>query len=189
MKRLWLFLAVAGLTYAFGQPQTNKEPLVGVAPNVDSLSLYIGTTEIRSNRGPMIDKMNRLVGNPLGSAYCAAAQSWALTVTKAQYPKIRTGLATKFITSRSIPAALAKTLRIPNGYLVIWRKGATIFGHAGAVVGWDNGIIYTIEANTSPSNRGSQREGDGIWYKTRRIDPYDYFRIVFFTPVEWSVAQ
>ena len=41
--------------------------------------------------------------------------------------------------------------------------------HIGFLVEVKNGIYYTIEGNTSPSNRGSQENGDGVWNKQRKL--------------------
>ena len=41
----------------------------------------------------------------------------------------------------------------------------------------------TVEGNTSSGRAGSQRDGDGVWARTRCVSPGSYFRIVGFVPV------
>ena len=97
---------------------------------------------------------------------------------------IRSGLAARFITARSIRAseALRGVKRVPPGTVVIWRRGNGPFGHAGFVVSWDGASGETVEGNTSSGQAGSQRDGDGVWRRQRRITPGSYFRIVSFSP-------
>lgn len=147
---------------------------------------YVGITEQKPNRGPQIDKWNTHAGVPLGSSYCAAFISFVLDSANVEYPTVRSALAQKYITDKSIKATdvLAGYQEIPAGYLVIWKKGGTWMGHIGITASkWENNIGLTIEANTSPTNKGDQRNGDGVWKKQRRIDPTAYFRITHFTPV------
>jgi len=72
------------------------------------------------------------------------------------------------------------------GDIVVWRKGNTIFGHAGIVLEWNGACGKTIEANTSSGVYGSQADGDGVWIRERCIEPGNYFRIVSFTPVMYQ---
>jgi hypothetical protein len=71
------------------------------------------------------------------------------------------------------------------GDIIVWKKGNTIFGHAGIVLEWDGACGKTIEANTSSGVYGSQADGDGVWIRERCIEPGNYFRIVSFTPVTY----
>lgn len=150
---------------------------------------WTGQTEAKPNRSPLIDSINRYVGNPLGSSYCAATVVYALHLAGATYPTERTGLASRLITKRSISAkkVLMGVQSIPAGSIIIWRKGETIFGHAGFVVEtWQGATGKTWEANTSPGKQGDQRNGDGMYYRTRTIYPLEYFRITHFTPVSYD---
>lgn len=145
---------------------------------VDSADKYLHVREIAENRSPDIDKWNRYVGNPLGSSYCAAFVS-----NMVKQPHLKTGLATKLIKRNSVKSDdVLKGAIIEPGWIVIWRKGNSVFGHAGIVVSWNKKSGTTIEANTS-AGKGSQSNGDGVYVRSRRIDPFSYFRITHFTPV------
>jgi hypothetical protein len=177
-KVLWIGMALAvglnGLSV--------NERVILVAEN------YIGVEETAgANRHPEIDKWNTRLGLPLGSSYCAAFVSFVLDSAEVKTPAIRTGVAQQFITKQSISATKvsAGTVTIPAGSLVIWKRGNTWQGHVGITVAdWKGPTGYTIEANTSPSDAGSQSNGDGVYRKIRRIDPTAYLRITHFTIVE-----
>lgn len=69
------------------------------------------------------------------------------------------------------------------GDLVIWARGNTIYGHIGFVLyDWNGDRGWTIEANTS-SGKGSQYDGDGVYKRLRKIEPFNYFKIIGFVEV------
>lgn len=149
---------------------------------------FEGVVEVKPNSSPEIDRWLRYVGLNPGYAYCAAYVSYCIGTSEVAYPKLKTARAQNFITSRSIDAR--KVLRgettIPEGYIVVWKQGETLFGHVGFTTrSWIGSTGTTIEANTSSSSRGSQREGEGVYQKTRHIIPTSAFRITHFTPVEY----
>jgi len=78
---------------------------------------------------------------------------------------------------------LLGTKIIPDGSLIIWEKGSTISGHIGFVEKWNKISGKTIEGNTSSGKVGSQSDGDGVYVRTRYIEPANYFRITSFTLV------
>lgn len=129
------------------------------------------------------------VGLKPPSPYCAAAVSAWIGWAGVDYPKIKTGLASNFITKKSIPASkvLVGLVKVPPGTIVIWRRGDTIFGHVGLVRSeWSGKDGETIEANTSSGIRGSQSDGDGIYNRKRSIAPDNPFRITHFTLVSYG---
>ena len=160
--------------------------------HLDTALAYVGTVERGgANRGPRVERFLRSVGLGPGQPWCAAYVSYVLDAAGVRAPLdgrrrvIRSGLAARFITARSIRAseALRGVRRVPPGAVVIWRKGNGPYGHAGFAVAWDGASGETVEGNTSSGRAGSQRDGDGVWRRQRRITPGSYFRIVSFTPV------
>jgi len=154
---------------------------------------YEGTTELTGNNdGIEIEKFLSNVGLSKGNPYCAAFISYILDETpNIKEPTIRTALASKFITKKSISAndvLLGK--EIPPGSIMIFQKGNTIFGHAALVESQEsNSEFSTIEANTKPGPYGNQRDGDGIWFREREIQPANYFRITEFTLVAYNPLE
>ena len=176
-----------------GEPPEVGEVVRTRPAHVDTALAYVGTVERGgANRGPRVERFLRSVGLGPGQPWCAAYVRYVLDAAGVRAPLdgrrrvIRSGLAARFITARSIRAseALRGTKRVPPGSVVIWRKGNGPFGHAGIAVAWDGAAGETVEGNTSSGRAGSQRDGDGVWRRQRRITPGSYFRIVSFTPVD-----
>jgi hypothetical protein len=175
-----LFTCWAMLLSSVGLSQTPKHLEIALS--------YVGVTEVKPNSSPEIDMWLKYVGLNPGYAYCAAYVSYCIGTANVREPKIRTARAQSFITSKSIPASkvLRGEVEIPIGSIVIWKNGNTMFGHVGFnTIEWRGATGETVEANTSSSNRGNQREGEGVYLKKRRIVPTEVFRITHFTLVHY----
>lgn len=181
---------------ALARPEAG-ELAVGIAAG------YVGTVEEGVNRGPVVERFQRAVGIPPGSAWCAAFVGFVLGEAERQsgrrlVPAERSGVATAYLGQESVRArdVLRGVARPPVGSLVVWRRGATWRGHVGFVLRDDNATVRgpawtlrcgrTIEGNTSSGVGGSQADGDGVWERVRCIQPGSYFRIVAFTPVRYG---
>lgn len=171
------------LLWAFVLPRADAQ---GMPAYMDTALSYVGTTEQAPNQGPAIDRFLSDVHLQPGNPYCAAFVSYSLDAAgNVLSPTVRSGLATNFITARSIPSRLVLrgTVSIPTGAILIFRKGQTIHGHTGFVIVWAKSEGITVEANTSPDRSGNQSDGGGVWIRHRAIQPANYFRITDFTPV------
>jgi hypothetical protein len=148
-------------------------------------SLYVGHQETSANRSDLIDHWNRRLGLPAGSNYCASFLAFVLDSAQVDYPTVRSGVAQHYITRQSIPAThVIHGREIPAGHIAVWKRGNTWMGHVEIVrEDWKGGSGLTIGANTTPGTAGDQRQGNGVYKRTRRIDQTAYFRITHFTPV------
>tara|TARA_R110000868_G_scaffold176609_1_gene414471 strand:- start:8151 stop:8600 length:450 start_codon:yes stop_codon:yes gene_type:complete len=149
----------------------------------------VGVQEFGNNEGPEIEMFLASVHLGKGNPYCAAYVSFCLAqATPGPYnPTVRSGLARKFKTRDAVKASLVlRGLEVKPGWIVGWEKGNTVYGHLGIVIKWDGQCGETVEANTSSGTFGSQRDGDGVWIRKRCIEPGNYFRITWFTPVEYE---
>lgn len=155
--------------------------------HLDTALKYSWVREVKPNRSPQIDYWNKHVGNPLGASYCGAFAGNAIKVCSA--PKVKSGLAQNYY--RKAPDSLRFSAgdvlkgkqKVKAGDLVIWARGSTIYGHiAIALYDWDGAQGWTIEGNTS-AGAGSQYDGDGVFIRYRKIQPYSYFRIIGFVRV------
>ena len=163
---------------------------------------YVGTVEEGVNEGEAVERFQRAVGIPPGSAWCAAFVGFVLNEAEHRsgrrvVPTVRSGVATTYVGRESVRArdVLRGVARPPVGALVVWRRGATWRGHIGFVLRDDNAAArgpdwylrcgHTVEGNTSSGAGGSQADGDGVWERLRCIQPGSYFRIVAFTPVRY----
>lgn len=150
---------------------------------------YKGITEVEKNTGPEIDRFLENLGLDSGLNYCAAFVSYVLDQADIESPPVRSGVAQHFITDRSIESkqVLRGAVTIPEGDIIVWKRGNSWQGHTGFVVGeWAGASGLTIEANTTPGPLGDQRRGQGIYKRERTIEPANYFRITHFTPVKYS---
>ncbi|MEM8485564.1 MAG: CHAP domain-containing protein [Bacteroidota bacterium] len=152
-----------------------------------------------SNRGPDVEKFLAAVdlfpskdrfGKWHSFPYCAAFVSYCLDEAgDVALPLVRSAGARKFITRNSIESriVLRGGTRIEPGTLVIWARNARDprdpSGHIGFVIDWEGQAGTTVEANTTSGKQGSQREGDGVYFRKRMLSPGSAFRITHFTPV------
>lgn len=180
MKAFFFIAIILMPEKAFPRTPTINERVVDIA------GIFVGVMEQGVNRHPFIDEWNRRLGVPLGSSYCATFISFILDSARATAPHVRSGVAQRFITQSSVRAerVMSGQVTIPAGSVVIWRRGDTWMGHVGITERqWTGSRGYTIEGNTSPGTTGSQSNGNGIWRRTRTINPTAYFRITNFTHV------
>ena len=149
---------------------------------------YVGTIEATGNNdGPKIEYIIRRGHGSPHSSYCAFFVTLCIDSAAVKTPNVRSGLARHFKLKTSIPAkyVLIGKTSIPAGSIVVWERGNTINGHTGFVRKWYTQWGLTVEGNTSGGNTGSQSNGDGIWLKSRSIEPANYFRITSFTLVTY----
>lgn len=141
------------------------------------------------NDGPEVESFLKSVGRKKGDSWCAAFVSYCLIIGNVKEPTIRSGLARAFKRSNNLIDAndvLRGIKKIPPGSIVGWEKGNTIFGHIGFVLtGWNKQYGITIEGNTSSGVKGSQSDGDGVYIRSRSIQPANYFRIKWFVLVTY----
>lgn len=126
------------------------------------------------------------MGLPQGNPYCAAFVSYCLEVNQAAKPTVRSALARNFIRPGSLKAkdVMYGRKAAPAGSLIIWRKGNTLFGHAGFVLfDWRGATGMTIEGNTTAQPRS---DVEGVFIRKRTIYPANYFRITNFTLVSYE---
>ena len=131
------------------------------------------------NRSPRIDAINRNVGNPLGSPYCAAGVSDAFRragAGRTDFPFSGSSQAIKrWFESHGLLSHDAQDLKHWRGALAGWTDADGAHGHiflVGQRFTDDSGHITSIgtaEYNTGPDGG---RDGDGA-YSKHRIVPID----------------
>lgn len=171
---------------AYRVPSFAVEPIAHAPAHVQYAAGFSGRVkEVTKNAGPEINIFLAAVGLGPGYPYCSAFVSYILDTFEIDKPAKRSALSTAFISDTSYRAAevLLGIVEPQPGDIVTWRKGNGIYGHTGFVIAWNKSSGVTVEANTSPGPGGSQRDGEGVWIKSRQIVPSNYFRIVSFTPV------
>ncbi len=131
-----------------------------------------------------VDMWLASVGLDSGNPWCSAVASYALDVAGVEEPSVRSGLARNFVyqTDRSLHVQASKVLRgevtAQAGWMVVYQRGNTIFGHNGFLTkDWRGADGMYISGNTSPPSGGSEFAGGGVWEKPATIRPGAAFGI------------
>lgn len=143
---------------------------------------YVGVKEKTGNNdGKEVELFLKSVGLGKGYSWCAAFVSYCIKNSNSNYRPL-SAVAQKFITKKSIKAEI--NTKLDSGiYVAVWKRGATPYGHIGIVEKQEANIFHTIEGNTSAGAKGSQSNGDGVYRRKRKIEPYNYLRITHFTEI------
>lgn len=173
----------------FSFQQISSQPL-SASVSLDSQKTYeiaknfVGTREQGNNSGYWVKRFLQSCNLRPPAQWCAAFVNFCLdSAGVKKLPFTGSGLARHFATrNKTIKASevIEKNMNLPAGTIIVWRRGATPFGHAGIVEKWQGRAGSTIEGNTSSGQRGSQHDGDGVWRRQRTINTTNYFRITDF---------
>lgn len=151
---------------------------------------WVGVAEQGNNSGQLIEMFQKSVdGVAQHESYCMAFVQYCLQQVDAQCEALA-GLCSndKHMLFRSehcltVWAKSPKECRIDKpviGSVVIWQHGNTANGHTGIVTGIkDDEFFTTIEANTGPS-AGVERNGDGVYEKTRSVKGSGEMKVLGF---------
>lgn len=164
---------------------------------IDNSSKYLQVRELRNdNRSPEIDKWLRHLGLPTGQPYCAAFVIY--NYHEAGFALPRQGrcvtlwracrdneLRYKTFTAEDVSMGIEKIMPADS---IIWRHGngpgQNWNGHAGlALTQTGRTSFRSREGNTQPGSSGNQREGGGVYDRSRRLDIGSAFEVVGFIRV------
>lgn len=183
--------------------------MTGQAPTIQQLgeeiikvaSRYVGLYETISNaewtdkkKSAELVEMMTKAGWQKGWPYC---QSFCESVWREAYENMGASPALmKEIFSKLNPSSVQSRQNFQSqitktpvpGAIFFMQKGTTGLGHAGIVESVKDGLVLTIEANTSPNVVSSEkdREGDGIFRKSRALNftPHSkLFLVGFLNPI------
>lgn len=165
---------------------------------IENSSKYLQVRELHNdNRSPHIDQWLRYLGLPPGLSYCAAFTIWNYHEAGFNLPKYgRVASLWKTCQARELTyktfdaeAVSMKIERLHPGDIPVWAHGrinaARDFnGHTGIVLRQlDRTAFLSREGNTMPSNAGNQREGGGVYDRTRGLGFGSSFKVVGFIRV------
>ena len=176
-----------GLALASKLRDTTKLP-----PHLKYALRYIGYQEEKNNSGSFVDWLLESCNIKPGShaSWCSGFVSKMMDLADVSYPEKRTALAMGYRDKSSIKARDVAYggvhLEKNKWYLVIWQKGTTSFGHIGFLYVDKNKTFYVIEGNGASGNSGDQSNGGMVVLRQRTIQPYAYFRIVWFTEIKYE---
>lgn len=138
----------------------------------------VGIVEIpiNSNSGTKVNEYQKAGRSTDGQPYCNSFICYCMQKA-CQLLKIEENLipipmqAVANVTYNFAKAHGKEIMSNPSiGDLIVWKNPNSYSGHIGIVVDvLPNNRVQTIEANTSPDSKGNQRDGGGVYYKTRKI--------------------
>lgn len=150
---------------------------------------YVGQTENKGpNRSRLIDKINRFVGVALGSPYCLSGlQFGAHEVEKQLQLNFDLPVMAHCQTFYKLCASHLKHQTPKAGDWGLYRYAGRSSGHAVFVYEVLNDKqIKTVEFNTGPE-KWMNRNGDGVYMKTRNISGSGLMKLMGFVRVPDSV--
>jgi hypothetical protein len=149
---------------------------------------FVGTLEEPkdSNRGKVIDEIQSSMGYK-GVQYCALFAQYvykrACSALNIPYPFPSTASSqTLFEWASKAKFAETDFSKLRSGDIIIWRKLKLWQGHVGIVksVDFAKQSFTTIEGNTSSTEKGSQRDGGGIFERVRYMKKQDFTVDTFY---------
>lgn len=152
---------------------------------IDVAKIWLGQKETKGpNRSPFIDRINRAVGVPLGSPWCASFVTFCFTDAgreKPEWASAGSQAIMRWFKKNKRFSTSAQDILKWKGALFGWTNADKIHGHIGIVRArftTDGKIVAigTLEGNT---NDGGSRNGDGA-YALRRGVPVDGSKRLWF---------
>lgn len=164
---------------------------------IENSAKYLHVRELHNdNRSPEIDKWLKYLGLPMGQPYCAAFVIYNYHEVGHNMPKIgRCSLLLQRCKAMELTyktfdaeAVLMGIEKLQPGDCVTWRHGrgttSNFNGHEGVVLRQlDRPSFRSREGNAMPSNAGNQREGGGVFDRTRKLNIGSAFEVVGFIRV------
>jgi hypothetical protein len=155
--------------------QQDKADLI-VKKFLENEKKYEGITEKTGhNDGPEIKMFLKSVGLSEGFSYCQAFVYFNLNeacklfnVKPSLYKSAGVQMAYRMTIQNGI--LVSPNTKLQPGMLLSFMHPGTSNGHETTILNdMGNYIVQTIEANTSSGNKGDQRDGGGIYIRTRNI--------------------
>jgi len=153
---------------------------------IETANSLVGTKEEGNNRGAVIDMIQAPFGL-VGQQYCVMfvlycymqaclRNSGKLLIEKTASSQTLFEYATKMGITYTDPKLMQP------GDIAIYRKFKLWAGHAALITSkLNNDLTFnTIEGNTSNSNFGSQRDGDGIYRRIRNARKINFSQSSFY---------
>jgi len=121
--------------------------------------------ELGANHGKYVDDFLKSCGLSPGYPWCAASINWCCEMLGVPNPDKSDAAV---IGWRNWARTTGRLNSEPKRGRLCYYLHANGTGHIGIVKGFDGGLVSSIEGNTSSGNQGSQRDGDGLFRRTRK---------------------
>jgi len=121
-----------------------------------------------NNDGPVVEAILANVGLGKGYPWCAAAQSLIADVAGVWRPKSGAAAVSTWRLAAKNSHRTIDLKDIQRGDLVtaLYSNGT---GHIGTVLIRIGPVVYSLEGNTGPGEEGSQRDGQGMYRRLRKV--------------------
>lgn len=160
--------------------QLDADPRL-IARMVEIAKKQVGVVETpkNSNNGPMIREYQKAGKAARFAPYCTSGIQWCFMTAQLQLRLEGIECAMPILLGK--PAVISQLNYAKKygklcegmpalGSLIIWKSPLSFNGHVGIVIGILDEFRYrTLEFNTSPTDAGDQRNGGGVYIKTRDI--------------------
>ncbi|MCL5990708.1 MAG: hypothetical protein M1419_01220 [Bacteroidetes bacterium] len=172
---LLLFLSVS---FSYSQVKYKipcKEVLLELSDTI--LKQQVGIREKTGhNDGRKVEAYLASVNLKKGNPYCAAGQYWCfdtaafiLNLSEKDIPLAKTGLANGMYNSAKKKGELSVYIPEVND-LIVWKDRWSSSGHIERIIAvLENGWVLTVGFNTSNGLKGSQANGNGVFYRKRNL--------------------
>lgn len=155
---------------------------------------FLGVHEVGGNNmGEAVERFQMAVdGKAQGEPWCAAFVQFCIKEVEAAHgPTVVVARSEHCMTIWNRTSGVHRYKSPKPGYLVIWNYEGTTNGHIGIVTKViDELTIETIEGNTGPDSKTVEREGDGVYRKTRSTKTVGKMKLVgFIAPFNPDTAE
>jgi hypothetical protein len=151
-------------------------PAIPFTPPYDPVKMFLltafstfGITEQgKDNHGKIVELFQNTIGTPVGEPWCLSfIQSCVAYVESFGFKSDL--FPTEHCLTAWVNSKCMRPLEPVAGDIIIYRMGDTTKGHAAIITAIHSSgkVFETIEGNTGPSKNVIEREGDGIYGKTR----------------------
>jgi hypothetical protein len=148
------------------------------AVTLSNVELEMGKRELTGkNDGKHIRKYMSAVnlGYPKGYPYCASGLVYCMNNAcdslNTPYPFSKKSASANYHYDNARKIGKLDTSIIHQGDLIVWKNVKSYSGHIEIIYGQKNEhVVLTMGFNTSNGKRGSQREGNGNYYRERNIN-------------------
>ena len=152
---------------------------------------FVGAIESKPNGGPLVERFQKAVdGSAVGEPWCVGFVQYCANAVDDLSTLLNGGGFSHglFKTEWTIDLYAKSEHKFKDaavGRIAVWRHTInTNRGHCGIVTDVIGDDVHTVEGNTS-SSAGNQRDGDGVWQKTRHAGNIEGFELLgYLSPWE-----
>lgn len=144
---------------------------------------YLGTTDGGTNSGATVEMFQRAVdGKAQKEPWCMAFVQFCVQQVQLNFSCTAVLFETEHCLTAWNRTPESHKFSVPApGRIVVWRHGTSSNGHTGIVTKVMDSVHFeTVEGNTAPGDGVVERDGDGVYRKTRSMKTIGTMSVVGF---------